>query len=346
MRKVMAFNRRDLKRGSLVWLVRGVLRNGFYHARKPLDRLLYHCSNSASLKAAGALQQDARRKAALIETLQTPSLCGDEVIISIIGASRRLGNPNNRLGSLIQSVMDTAYDTARMECIFRIDDDDDLEYYLSIRERFGSQLRIRFVVGERKGGYLGLHQYYVEDVACLAPSSKLVFGIADDCILMREGWDEEFDRAQAICADNILFINTGRNFALPYEDEKAFFRKLWELGPPSLAWVVSRRVVELAAQVAQKHKGWTAFGCTSMADSFVETLQFYLWQITKERRVVTLEGAVAVRLDTIIASYKGGLWNQSPVAIKAFEELVKEESKTIIRDMAQKIAPAMIIRPK
>jgi hypothetical protein len=342
-RRIAAFNRRDLKRGSLLWLARGIMRNGFHHLRKPFDRIAYRCRNAASIGSQLSLGERLGEKVKIIEALQTPTLTQvEDVKISMVGASRRINNPNHRLSHLIQSIIDTADNPAELELILRIDDDDDLLYFRRVQVRYGSQLCIRFVVGGRKAGFLGLHSLVLETLAHIAPRSNIVFGVADDCLLMRDGWDRDFVRGQELYSDNIMFINTGRDALLVYENEDTFFKHLWDYGPPAMSWAVGKQVLKTTAKIALKHEGWNAFGHNMLVDSFLETLQFYLWQKTGQRRVTNVSYAVAVRLDTVIPEHKqGALWNKSRVASECFQDFMSGPTRAVIREMAAALASEM-----
>lgn len=279
---------------------------------------------------------------AVLNELLAPSAPLERITISLVGASRKVGNPNHRLDRFFDSLCRTATDLDRIEVILRIDRDDDLLHYLDVKQRYGTLFNIRFVHGERKKGYVGLHQLVSETLDHLAPGSKLVFGFADDCVLSRQGWDSEFVRVLDEYPDNIIFINTLRDYMLPYEDPHLFFWILWCGGPPSLFTAVGRKALELTAEVARRHHGWTAYGNSVLCDSFLEALQFYLWRITGERRAPVVSGTIAARADILIPAHKqGGLFSNSPVAIEGYKAFLKQDTQAVIEEMAQRLAAAL-----
>lgn len=285
---------------------------------------------------------DKSDRIAVLNELHAPSNSLDHVTISLIGASRKLGNTNHRLERFFESICRTTTDLDRIEVVLRIDRDDDLLHYLDLKRKYGSIFCIRFLAGDRKKGYVGLHHLVSETLDYLAPSSQLVFGFADDCVLSRKGWDDAFTEALNQYPDNIVFINTLREYEIPYSDPHLFFWLLWCGGPPSLFSAVGRNVLELTAKVARNHDGWSAYGNSVLCDSFLETLQFYLWRATGERRAPVVPDTIAARPDVLIAEHKqGGLFSNSPVAIEGYKNFLRHDTQAVLMEMGNQLAAAL-----
>jgi hypothetical protein len=275
----------------------------------------------------------------LITFLSEFSISSNEVRTSFIGGSRYLHNPNNRLNQFLDSLINHTSDLSKIEVLARIDEDDDLLFYKRIKIKYGSKIRMRFVVGSANNGYEKLFSLVSELINYLSPSSKIVAGFADDCLIVKRNWDVFFEGIANTYQDNIFFINTTRNFSLPYnENESTFFWLLWSHGPPSLFTAVGREVLNLTAQVASQHKDWTPYGNTLLCDSFFETLQYYIWQSTHLKREPVFADMVYLQPDLLIPKHKeGALTSASPVAIRSNTKFLKDETQVVIKEMATRI---------
>lgn len=106
----------------------------------PFDYIVYSYSLYGSLCAVRWVNRlPATERASIVARLEASSEHTQVVLISLLGASRKIGNPNNRLPVLCESVINTASHSGRIELVLRIDDDDDLLYYLAIKDRFSSK---------------------------------------------------------------------------------------------------------------------------------------------------------------------------------------------------------------
>jgi hypothetical protein len=309
-----------------------------YQLSRPVDRIRYSRSRAESLKSRERFaNMTEKERAELLRALKTPSLPGTGAIISMVGASRKINNPNNRLEGLLRSVIQKTCDLSRVEMILRIDEDDDLFFYREIQKTFGGRVNLHFVIGGRKGGYLGLHRLVAETLDHLAPSSLIAFGVADDCTMWRQDWDEEFIKIMAHYPDNIFFINTRHDFRLNYENDNMFFWMLWTCGPPSPFAAVGRKVLKITAEIAKQYEDWTAYGNSVMCDSFFEALNYYVWKGTGLYREPIIPNTIVARLDTVIPEHKegGGPFKQSQLVINCYSQFLKEGTQSVIREMAQ-----------
>lgn len=264
----------------------------------------------------------------------------DGGIISFVGASRRNHNPNNRLDEFLCSLIEKTKIISSVEVLVRIDDTDDLLYYQQIKKRFGQRIRLRFLIGKSDPkGYQKLHIFVSELLNYLSDTAEIVVGFADDCIIDLENWDLFFYNVLLNYTDNIFFINTTRDFSISYLNKNVLFWLMWQQGPPSLFTALGRRVLEITDRIAKKHPGWSAFGNSVMCDSFIEALQFYLWEMTGVKRAPALPNAIRIQAELTIAPHKeGGLFSESPVALRGYKEFLKNSTQTVIKEMAEEIA--------
>jgi hypothetical protein len=282
----------------------------------------------------------------LCERLRQSPHSADTVRISLVGASRRLNNPNNTLNLFLDSLLEQTRDRSSVEVVLRIDQDDDLLYYYDLKERYGEHLRLVFSVGPQKKGYRGLHTLVASTLEHVSPTSKIVLGCTDDSIISRLDWDIDFLEALEEFPDEIFFINTLRDYAIPYDQPLWFFWQLLTGGPPAVLAGVSRTVLDILKAEAQKYSGWTAFGNSVMCDSFFETLQMYLWQLTGEKREAVLPETIRILPDVRLPAHKeGGLFRDSRVAQDAFRDFLSTETQSVIAAMARSIARQMAAKP-
>ena len=272
-----------------------------------------------------------------LETFSLPSSVN--IKISLIGASRRKNNPNNRMDKFFKSLLQQTADISTVEVLVRIDNDDDLLFFHDMWSTYGSRVRIRFVMNETVRGYENLFKLVSELLDYLSDSSEIVFGFADDCLITRPNWDLDFIKISLRYQDNIFFINTLRDFTISYANKEMFFWLLWQHGPPSLFSAVGRRVLEITKSVALKYPGWTAYGNTVMCDSFFEALQLYIWELTGKKRAPVVVNTIIAQTDIAISPHKeGGLFSASPVAIRSNKKFLENETQVVIAEMAAQIA--------
>ena len=265
---------------------------------------------------------------------------GDDVLISILIVSRKSGNPCNKLRSFLDSLLVKTSNLRNVEVLVRIDNDDDLYYYLNIKREFSAKISLSFVVGDRERGYRDLHKLAHHLISFLAEGSKAVLACSDDSLLCRQNWDVLVKEVIGSYPDNIFFINPsrGRTWELPYENLELFFHLLWEKGPPALFSIIGRSVIEIITEAVEGIDSWTCFGNSVLADSFFETLQMYLWTITKVKRGVNLQGIVDLQPELILPDHKQGKRWSHPIAVEAYKEFITLETQEVIRSIAGKIA--------
>jgi hypothetical protein len=92
------------------------------------------------------------------------------------------------LQNTLKSIVDTAFDISRFEACLRIDRDDfetigSLKYILDS----APTLKIKVLIGDRKGGYNYLAGFYNE--LCTIAEGQWVFVMNDDITLEGAGWD-------------------------------------------------------------------------------------------------------------------------------------------------------------
>lgn len=274
-----------------------------------------------------------------------PTMPGEQAAITIIGSSRRHENPNNRLGTFLESVVRNTFHPKRVEVIFRIDEDDDLTYFLNVREQFKNKVNLRFIVGERVG-YPNNHRMLAEASEQAAPSSKAFMIASDDCLIVNRGWDIEVEGLIRECPDNIFLINTQRDFRLPRSGPHWFFIGLYKYGPASFFPIVSRRVIDAAREISVKHGDWTPLGNTVLVDSYCETLFMNLERKSGQNRVFVLPNTIIGLADKAVAAHKkGALFSESPVIARALEKFLLESTQEVIGRIADRLNE-LLLRPE
>jgi len=188
--------------------------------------------------------------------------------ITITLSSRKLGNRDNHLGTLIESfVAKTAYPD-RIEFLVKADDDDHLQYFYGLKRKF-STLNLRIYVSPRGRGYYDLPHYNSFLIDRASPTSKAWLGLSDDAIFCREGWD----------SDLYDLIDRGGEFIA---GSKPSDSQINVIGPLPIVMskpgyyydaepypIVSWGLIESLRAATQDLEGWTELGNIPATDIFL-----------------------------------------------------------------------------
>jgi hypothetical protein len=109
---------------------------------------------------------------------------GKEKLISVLIPSR---GRIEKLKEVISSIADLSKDKSRVEILVRFDLDDEISLS-KIRSLPYDKIDIMVVVGERFGGYKGLH-HHVNDL-CAISRAEFVLLFNDDAYIKTKEWDE------------------------------------------------------------------------------------------------------------------------------------------------------------
>lgn len=224
---------------------------------------------------------------AVVEELGAPTFPRSKVRISLVGASRCLGNPNHRLAAFLDSVVLNAKDAASVEVLVAIDPDDDVSHFLGLKNLYKSKLNLRIVVGPRRFGYEGLHHYEGLLFDHMAAASRMAFIFADDCIITRGHFDRDLlDVDRRHKSDNIYFVHTNSSNRGPVLGDTAEepLRLLWMLqahGPHSHFPVVSKGVIRCAREAlealpAGERRRWSPLANAWRSDCYLDVLSTYV----------------------------------------------------------------------
>jgi len=119
--------------------------------------------------------------------------------------SRKLGNRDNRLESLLDSFVEVTKHPESFEILIKVDDDDDLSYFLGLKNKFNA-LNLRFFATPRGNGYNDQHLSFASMVVHASSSSKAWSWMSDDLRFFRNDWD--MDVFNLIDSDAIFISGT------------------------------------------------------------------------------------------------------------------------------------------
>lgn len=287
-------------------------------------------------------------KPSVIEQLEATVFPPSKIRISLIGASRRLGNPNNRLGVFLDSVLRNSYDAQRIEVLVAIDHDDDIEYFLSIKNSYLNRLNIRFIVSQRRFGYEGLHHYEGLLFAHMAESSRMAFLFADDCIITRMKFDTDLIKVdRKYKYDNLYFVHTNYTYRAEILGDCSVEipRLLWMLqahGPHSHFPIVSKGVIEAARMalyslVDAERSDWSPLANSWRSDCFIDVLSAYVKAEGADRIEVLPMITVAKINIQVPFHYKPDRFGLS-ASNRAFLTLLAASTQSHLLTVARKIA--------
>lgn len=268
--------------------------------------------------------------------------CDYSPFISIVGATRKKGNPNNKIECFFDSLLKMTSDISHVEVVFRIDEDDDLAFFHGIRELFGKQVRMRFVIQDTVNGYRNLHLLHTSAYENTTPTSGIIFLATDDATFREKNWDTYFIGFAQAHKDNIFFINPSHPHLLNYENKFSYFWHLWCYGPTACLPGIGRRVMTICKKIADKYPGWTPYSNNILYDSFNETLQYYMYEITGKRPALAhMPQTLVIEQDKEIAAHKeGGVHSSSPAICDNYREFLSDNTQAIIKEMSQALCDA------
>ncbi len=223
-----------------------------------------------------------KEKPEIIQALQSTSFAEEPVRISFIASVRSLGNPDHRLIRFLDSVLAHAADIRQLEVLLGIDSDDDIDYYLSLQQRYGIKLRLRIFVAPVRYGYEGLHLYDKFLIPFMSKNSRMMCDCSDDVVVVLKGFDTELLAIDALYPDNLYFIHTHLNDRGCYigDESKEYLRLLFIIQshhPYSFVPAISKGVIDLAEQALQtlpleQRKNWSPVANAWITDCYADVL--------------------------------------------------------------------------
>lgn len=275
-----------------------------------------------------------------LESVPVPS--ASECLITLLLPTRKLGNPDNRMETLLSSFEELTEHPERCEILLKVDADDDLSFYYGLKKRF-SALNLRFFVTPRGRGYADVHRHFAYLADRASPTSKACVFLNDDLKITRRGWDQDAYEliqggtvffAGAISPDTIGTLNLVGNHPRPH------YSYVSDSFP-----IFSMKLVESLRSASEGLEGWTSLGNLYVLDAFLTSLillfrqkhgidiyhQIEKWGTIQPNRIGRLKnfrrttvGSVADELDKFLEPssvetrtqvvermYQGGLFNSA-----------------------------------
>jgi hypothetical protein len=136
--------------------------------------------------------------------------------ISILLASRRKGNANSDLRSLLDSLNKYTFDHSCIEVVIRFDDDDDISALIDTFHSYPFQ--IKYLVGSQGKGYFDLCHFYNEILPLSNPNFEMVMCVADDMVVIERNWEQKVFRAARNAGELFILHQWLPNLNLSYKE--------------------------------------------------------------------------------------------------------------------------------
>lgn len=200
-------------------------------------------------------------------------------LITMTLGSRQLGHRDNRLEEFLQSFLRMTEQPERVEILLKVDDDDDLLYFRSIKRRYHSTIDLRFLVSARGRGYADGHLFHEALLQLRNPGSRFCILQSEDAEFTLPGWDSML-LSHIPQDEHHCFIGTDCSFEeaiailgpFPVEPVPVY----WVRG--SLFPVIGFGLLNCTRAVARKYPGWTCLGNSMAAHMFVGDVLRRLWE--------------------------------------------------------------------
>jgi hypothetical protein len=111
----------------------------------------------------------------------------DSIFIFTFG-SRLLGNRDNILDKVFASFLEKTNNTKLFEFRIKVDDDDNLNYFSSLKKKYG-KIQITFHATPRGNGYADMHLWHNQLFEKRSSSVKYHIIITDDALFSVKNWD-------------------------------------------------------------------------------------------------------------------------------------------------------------
>jgi hypothetical protein len=216
--------------------------------------------------------------------LEQSSFDANKVKISFCGATRRKSNPNNKLDLFLGSVIDNAHNISEIEILLAIDPDDDLDYFIWLKNRFKDKCRLLIFITEKRYGYENLHKYDAFLFPNLAPNTRMICDYSDDCRIIKFEFDVTLLTVDASHADNIYFIHTRDIKRENYlgdasENLQLLYWVMQAKEPASYFPIFSKKVLDIAYEYARlndMNNEWSPVANAWICDCYIDILATYV----------------------------------------------------------------------
>ena len=185
---------------------------------------------------------------------------------------RKLGNYHCYFGKYLNDLLRLTHNPQKVLTYVTVDQDDDLRYFLDLKKKFAANLRVRYFINPKRGGYSGghaLHSMMINE----NPSNYTIWILgASDMLPTISGWDNVLFEAVRPVA-HMCIIGGGHESCAgaihgPNPD-----------GSPPTYWVgtddfifASKPTMDTLIVNTRGNKGWAVVGDTWHIDGFFADL--------------------------------------------------------------------------
>ena len=256
----------------------------------------------------------------------------DGSVIVITFGSRWFGNSDNQLADFLDTYIATTRVPSRVEMLIKIDADDDLNYFMGIKEKYCALVNLRFFTTPRGRGYEDMHIWHHDLIRNRNLAAKVHYILTDDAKFECKNWDDELINIIEKRKDT-FFIGT----ACSLEEATTYYGPN-PIEPVPVYWIRGDDYpiygFDLLTSIAGKAKDypdWNEFGNLQLVDQYAGALLEVAWK----QFGVNLHEQI-----NLYAARGGGnfCWSQSPTRTeirtrtltKFFDELSRTQRKEII----------------
>ncbi len=214
------------------------------------------------------------KKREIIAELQNSPIDEDQIDLIATVMVRRFGNRDSNLAALVDTIFKYSSNLSRIEVIVKIDDDDDLLYFLRQKRRVGNAFRFRIFVTPRGAGYRDGHVFHDELVRRASSKAPMWIVLTDDSRVVARDWDQEILRAHQDTFSSFTVVGD-RDLerilppdACPAEPENDVPAHFWANDYPAASTALLAAIRDWPERPSQ----WTCFGDTFSFDAFFSAI--------------------------------------------------------------------------
>lgn len=197
----------------------------------------------------------------------------DQALVTVTFGSRYFGNPDNMIGLFLESFVECTSRPARIEILVKLDDDDDLAFFLEVKRQYRERVQLRFFPSPRGRGYEDMHLWHHQLCRHRSRTSRVNYILTDDAVFVAKGWDAKLAALLEARGDT-YFIGT----ACSLETAVTIFGPN-PVTPVPVYWIrgddypmYGFDLLASAAKVAARYPGWTEFGDLQLVDQYAGAL--------------------------------------------------------------------------
>ena len=146
---------------------------------------------------------------------------GNGQIISLGGKSRYVGSASFNMAKFFDSILKQTSDLSKIEVVFAVDPDDELEVFVKLKKKYGKLFKLIFIIAPQRYGYRGLNLYDKLIFQNISPNSQAYVMVCDDIYITLKHYDTYIQSVLERYKDGIFLIGGLCDTIIPYRMELA-----------------------------------------------------------------------------------------------------------------------------